>query len=276
VVLVCKLRARPPSTRNVFDTERDRLVHGHDLCILAAVREEEQNVSASQSIAIRIPVALVAVDGDLRVPHEAGGVVIFAHGSGSSRFSKRNRDVAAYLEEHGFATLLLDLLTRDEDAIDQHTREFRFDIGRLSQRVVAAVDWVDRIPEIAGMPVCCFGASTGAAAALAAAAVRPERVQAVVSRGGRPDLANDALPLVQAPTLLIVGGLDTEVLELNHQAMRRMTAPTQIAVVRGASHLFEEAGALDEVCRLAADWCEQHLRAPKSGDAPARQEPQAT
>jgi pimeloyl-ACP methyl ester carboxylesterase len=159
--------------------------------------------------AVRMPAAGVLIDGDLRVPERAAGLVVFAHGSGSSRFSRRNRQVAEFLEARGFATLLLDLLTPQEEAVDVRTREFRFDIERLGHRVVAAVDWVDTHLETSGLPVCCFGASTGAAAALIAAAERPDRVQAVVSRGGRPDLAGDALALVRAPTLLIVGAVIT-------------------------------------------------------------------
>ena len=210
--------------------------------------------------AVRLPAAGVFLDGDLRIPERAAGLVVFAHGSGSSRFSRRNRQVAEFLEARGFATLLLDLLTQQEDAVDQRTLEFRFDIARLGHRVVAAVDWADTHPDIRGLPVCCFGASTGAAAALVAAAERPDRMQAVVSRGGRPDLAADALPLVKAPTLLIVGGADEAVIELNRDAMRRMTAPTRLEIVPGATHLFEEPGTLEQVCRLAAAWCAQHLR----------------
>jgi dienelactone hydrolase len=217
-------------------------------------------MSTIQAAAVRIPAAGVAIDGDLRVPVRAAGLVVFAHGSGSSRFSRRNRQVAESLEARGFATLLLDLLTPEEEAVDVRTREFRFDIERLGHRVVAAVDWVDTHPEISGLPVCCFGASTGAAAALIAAAERPDRVQAVVSRGGRPDLAGDALALVRAPTLLIVGGDDELVIELNREAMQRMTAVTRLSIVPGATHLFEEPGTLEGVCRLAAAWCAQHLR----------------
>jgi dienelactone hydrolase len=222
--------------------------------------ERSVNMSVIQAAAVQIPAAGVLIDGDLRVPARATGLVLFAHGSGSSRFSRRNRQVAEFLETHGFATLLLDLLTRQEEAVDVRTREFRFDVERLGHRVTAAVDWVDTHPEIAGLPVCCFGASTGAAAALIAAAERPDRVQAVVSRGGRPDLAADALPLVKAPTLLIVGGADELVIELNRDAMRWMTAPARLEIVPGATHLFEEPGTLEEVCRLAAAWCAQYLR----------------
>ena len=219
--------------------------------------------------AVRMPAAGVLIDGDLRVPERAAGLVVFAHGSGSSRFSRRNRQVAESLEARGFATLLLDLLTPQEEAVDVRTREFRFDIERLGHRVVAAVDWVDTHLETSGLPVCCFGASTGAAAALIAAAERPDRVQAVVSRGGRPDLAGDALALVRAPTLLIVGGDDEPVIELNRDAMQRMTAVTRLAIVPGATHLFEEPGTLEEVCRLAAAWCAQHLLATRQARRPS-------
>jgi dienelactone hydrolase len=186
-------------------------------------------------------------------------LVVFAHGSGSSRFSSRNRAVAHTLEHGGFATLLLDLLTRREEAIDLQTREYRFDIERLSDRVVAAIDWVAGESDVARLPIACFGASTGAAAALMAAAERPNAVRAVISRGGRPDLAGDALPRVQAPTLLIVGGDDDVVIDLNRQAMRRMQAPVSLEIVPGATHLFEEPGTLEEVSRLALAWCQRYL-----------------
>jgi dienelactone hydrolase len=191
-------------------------------------------------------------------------LVLFAHGSGSSRFSKRNRAVAQTLEDGRFATLLLDLLTREEEAIDLRTREYRFDIDRLGQRVVAAIDWAGAESDVSTLPIACFGASTGAAAALIAAAERPDAVRAVISRGGRPDLAGEALPRVQAPTLLIVGGADEEVIELNRQAMRRMQAPVSLEIVPGATHLFEEPGTLEEVSRLALAWCRRHLGRPDS------------
>jgi dienelactone hydrolase len=159
-----------------------------------------------------------------------------------------------------FATLLLDLLTREEEAIDEQTREYRFDVNRLGHRVVNAIDWVASHPQVARLPVGCFGASTGAAAALIAAAERPDAVRAVISRGGRPDLAGYALPKVQAPTLLIVGGDDEPVIELNRAAMRRMRAPVQLEIVPGATHLFEEPGALELVSRLALTWCTKHLK----------------
>jgi dienelactone hydrolase len=172
--------------------------------------------------------------------------------------------VAQALEDAGFATLLLDLLTREEEAIDIRTHEYRFDIRRLSHRVVAAIDWAGGESEVSSLPIACFGASTGAAAALVAAAERPHAVRAVISRGGRPDLAGDALPRVQAPTLLIVGGADDIVIELNRQAMGRMRAPVSLEIVPGATHLFEEPGTLEQVSRLAVAWCRRHLGRTRS------------
>ena len=201
-----------------------------------------------------------AVSGDLRVPPDARGLVVFAHGSGSSRFSTRNRHVAESLNARGFATLLMDLLTPREEAVDVRTRQYRFDIARLAPRVSAAADWARLQTGLRKLPIGCFGASTGAAAALIAAAERPDTIGAVVSRGGRPDLAGDALPRVKAPTLLIVGGHDDEVIELNRTAMRQMQAPVELAIVPGATHLFEEPGTLEEVERLAARWFTQYLR----------------
>jgi dienelactone hydrolase len=212
-----------------------------------------------QPAAVQIKTGRAIIEGDLTVPLRAAGLVLFAHGSGSSRFSRRNRAVAHVLQRGGYATLLLDLLTRDEDAIDEHTREYRFDVDRLGQRVVAAIDWASRNPMAARLPIACFGASTGAAAALIAAAEQPEMVRAVISRGGRPDLAGYALPKVQAPTLLIVGGDDGPVVELNRAAMRRMRAPVQLEIVPGATHLFEEPGALELVSQLALEWCMKYL-----------------
>ncbi len=191
----------------------------------------------------------------LGLPPEPRGLVVFAHGSGSSRFSPRNGYVARELREAGFATLLFDLLTAEE-SLD---RARVFDITLLAERLLTALDWAARRPELASLPVGLFGASTGAAAALVAAAEEPGRVQAVVSRGGRPDLAGPALPRVRAPTLLIVGGEDALVLDLNRSAMRRMAAPVELAVIPGAGHLFEEPGALERVVELARDWFERWL-----------------
>jgi dienelactone hydrolase len=204
------------------------------------------------------------LDGDLITPADAAGVVVFAHGSGSSRHSPRNRMVAARLQEAGYATLLMDLLTPEEDEVDSRTRQFRFDIPRLASRLTGAIRWLSDRPDTAEMPVALFGASTGAAAALIAAAEVPDHVQLVISRGGRPDLAGDALPRVQAPTLLIVGGRDLEVLDLNKAAAAQLRGPVEIAVVPGATHLFEERGALDRVVELAVGALRQHLGARSS------------
>lgn len=198
------------------------------------------------------------LDGMLEVPPQAAGIVLFAHGSGSGRFSPRNQFVARALRESRLATLLMDLLTPEEDAVDQITRRLRFDIPMLGDRVVRCIDWVSSDPACGSLPVGLFGASTGAAAALLAAAARP-RVRAVVSRGGRPDLAAPALPNVRAPTLFIVGERDTDVLALNRDAMQQLAGARELAIVPNATHLFEESGALEQVAHLAAAWFEQHL-----------------
>ena len=216
--------------------------------------------------AVRIDLGAVAVDGDLHVPGRAAGLVVFAHGSGSSRFSRRNRAVAKALEHAGYGTLLLDLLTPDEEAEDERTAQHRFDISLLGERVVGAVDWLDARSDLRWLPLAFFGASTGAAAALIAAAARPAAARAVISRGGRPDLAADALPRVTAPTLLIVGGDDTQVIGMNRDAMRRMRAPVTLEIVPGATHLFEEPGALERVAALATEWCRQHLQEANQQD----------
>ena len=221
-------------------------------------------MSQVRSLPVQIRAGAALIEGDLTVPEPARGLVLFAHGSGSSRFSPRNRLVADVLVRGGCATLLLDLLTHHEDVVDQRTREYRFDIERLGHRVVAAIDWAIGAPSLSPLPIACFGASTGAAAALTAAAERPEFVRAVISRGGRPDLAGEALARVVAPTLLIVGGEDTEVIQLNQAAMRQMHAPVQLAIVPGATHLFDEPGALDQVCGLALEWCRTHLHTKPS------------
>ena len=208
---------------------------------------------------IDIRAGAVVISGDVTIPPRPQGLVVFAHGSGSSRFSRRNRSVAAALVKEGFATLLLDLLTPEEEAIDERTREYRFDIPRLAHRVVAAIDWAQGVPTLSALPVACFGASTGAAAALIAAAERPDTVRAVISRGGRPDLAGEALGRVHAPTLLIVGGADEPVIALNRTAMLQMHGPVQVVIVSGATHLFEERGALEQVVELAVRWCARYL-----------------
>lgn len=203
---------------------------------------------------VHIPVDGVTLTGNLAIPARARGLVIFAHGSGSSRFSPRNRFVAQILNQAGLATLLFDLLTPAEEEAERFTRHLRFDIDLLSRRLAGVTDWVLGT-ETGRLPIGYFGASTGAAAALVAAAMRPQVIRAVVSRGGRPDLAMPVLDRVRAPTLLIVGGRDTLVLELNRQALARLThAPAELVVVPGAGHLFEEPGALEQVAELARDW----------------------
>ena len=208
---------------------------------------------------VNLSLPCAELEGSLTVPEEARGLVLFAHGSGSSRHSPRNRFVAEILQAAGLGTLLMDLLTRDEDEVDRFTRQFRFDIGLLTDRLTGAIDWLEQQPETRELLVGLFGASTGAAAALQAAAARPNRVRAVVSRGGRPDLAGDALEHVQAPTLLIVGANDTPVIPLNEAAGGQIPAPVEIRLVPGASHLFEEPGTLAAASALARDWFMLHL-----------------
>lgn len=210
---------------------------------------------------VRVATGGVTLVGDLVVPAGAVGVVAFAHGSGSGRHSPRNRFVAAALQDAGLATLLVDLLTVAEEAVDARTGHLRFDIGLLAGRVAGVVDWLAADPATARLPVGLFGASTGGGAALVAAARAPDRVAAVVSRGGRPDLAGDALPAVRCPTRLIVGGHDEVVIELNQDALAQLGAPTkELVIVPGAGHLFEEPGTLDEVARVAAAWFTRYLR----------------
>jgi len=195
----------------------------------------------------------------LTLPPQARALIVFAHGSGSSRHSSRNRAVAEVLQHAELGTLLLDLLTEQEERTDVITAEFRFDIPLLADRVVGTIDWAAALDQTASLPVGLFGASTGAAAALIAAAKRPSGVRAVVSRGGRPDLAGDSLESVAAPTLLIVGGRDDVVIELNRQAFGRLNGPKELQIVPGATHLFEEPGALNRVAQLARDWFVDHL-----------------
>ena len=198
------------------------------------------------------------LQGELSIPGGAKGVVLFAHGSGSSRHSPRNQFVARTIRDAGVGTLLFDLLTTEEEAIDLRTRHLRFDIGLLAQRLIDAAYWIKG--EFDYLSVGFFGASTGGGAALVAAAELGEAIGAVVSRGGRPDLAGDALPKVRCPTLLIVGGLDYPVIEMNEEALARMRCEKELKIVPGATHLFEEPGTLQEVARLAAAWFQEHLR----------------
>ncbi len=209
---------------------------------------------------VHVAAGAVTLEGNLSLPDGAGGIVLFAHGSGSSRYSPRNRYVARLLNEAKLATLLVDLLTSDEEAIDLRTARMRFDIGLLAERLVAATDWLTQYRDTRHLRIGYFGASTGAGAALVAAAERPDVVRAVVSRGGRPDLAGPALSRVRAPTLLIVGGNDFQVIELNRAAFTQLRCEKQLVIVPGATHLFEEPGALDEVARLAREWFERHLK----------------
>src|SRR6267143_1604897 len=208
---------------------------------------------------VRGAVGPLTLEGNLTLPEEPRGVVLFAHGSGSSRRSPRNRHVAEMLNEANLATLLIDLLTSEEEMIDLRTAHLRFDINLLAERLIAATDWLTQDADTRDLRVGYFGASTGAAAALVAAAERSEVVGAIVSRGGRPDLAGPALPQVQAPTLLIVGGNDFQVIELNRAAFAQLYCEKELVIVAGATHLFEERGALDEVARLARKWFERHL-----------------
>ena len=210
---------------------------------------------------IRIAAGRVRLEADLSLPEGATGLVLFAHGSGSSRFSPRNRQVAARLNAVGLGTLLADLLTRDEEAVDRDSGALRFDIGLLAERLIWTLDWLQANEATAGLALNVFGASTGAAAALVAAARRALAVRSVVSRGGRPDLAADHLGEVMAPTLLIVGGNDTEVITLNRRALALLNCQKELVVIPGAGHLFEEPGALDTVATLACEWFTRHLPA---------------
>jgi dipeptidyl aminopeptidase/acylaminoacyl peptidase len=217
-----------------------------------------QSDSALGSL-VRLSTDGVILEGNLSLPPRANGVVLFAHGSGSSRFSKRNQYVAEVLRGAGLGTLLFDLLTGEEAALDEKTMLLRFDIPLLAQRLAGVTDWIRQQKDIADLPLGYFGASTGAAAALTAAAERPQVVKAVVSRGGRPDLAGGALHEVKAATLLIVGGDDYQVIELNRAALEKLSATREMVIVPGATHLFPEPGALEEVARLATDWFRRHL-----------------
>ena len=208
---------------------------------------------------VRVAAARVLLEGNLTLPEGARGIVLFAHGSGSSRFSPRNCYVAQQLNREKLATLLVDLLSPEKEAIDLRTARLRFNIGLLAERLVGVTDWLVRQPDTRPLRIGYFGASTGAAAALVAAAERPQIVRAIVSRGGRPDLAGPAFARVEAPTLPIVGGDDMPVIELNRAALAQLRCEKRLVIVPGATHLFEEPGALDEVARLAREWFQQYL-----------------
>ena len=211
-----------------------------------------------KTAAVRIPAGEVSLNADLAIPPEARGIVAFAHGSGSGRHSPRNRYVAQTLNRYKFATLLADLLTEEEEIIDMRTRHLRFDIPMLAGRLIDVVEWLQREPQTKHLKIGWFGASTGAGAALIAAARRPENIMAVVSRGGRPDLAGDDLSKVIAPVLLIVGENDPQVIDLNESALARLNAQSKLEIVPGATHLFEEPGTLESAALLAANWFQDH------------------
>ncbi len=235
----------------------------------SAAAHEDLPGSSASSLDVKIPAGTRTLDGTLVVPANAGGVVVFAHGSGSGRFSPRNRYVARVLNDAGLGTLLMDLLTEEEERADDRTGRLRFDLRLLADRLGCAIDWLARHRSTGGLPIGLFGASTGGGAALIAAAEFPREVVAVVSRGGRPDLAGDViLGLVKAPTLLIVGGEDRAVIEMNQRAFQAMVCRKRLEIVPGATHLFEEPGALEQVGALAADWF--LARMPPRGAAPAR------
>lgn len=215
---------------------------------------DKRNQIIPEECEVKIKTLTVDLYGSLCLPDEAKGIVIFAHGSGSSRHSPRNQYVAKALQNTGMGTLLFDLLTAEEEMVDERTGRLRFDINLLSQRLVDVTDWLAQYLKADNLKLGYFGASTGAAAALVAAAKRPEVIRAVVSRGGRPDLAEEALPKVKAPTLLIVGGEDFQVIEMNREALQKLKSEKTLIIIPGATHLFEEEGALEEVARLATDW----------------------
>lgn len=245
------------------DEEVRRLLHAASESYQTGGRERMSRGSGSawdvEGPSVRVLTSTGDLEGNLTVPEGARGVVLFAHGSGSSRLSPRNRYVAAVLNQAGLATLLIDLLTASEEQEDMRTAHLRFDIGFLAERLLGAAHWLTQHPGTGHLTIGYFGASTGAGAALVAAAQRPDLAGAVVSRGGRPDLAGPALPQVKAPTLLLVGGADEPVIELNKRAMAQMRAPVELRIVPGATHLFEEPGTLEEVARQARDWFAQHL-----------------
>jgi pimeloyl-ACP methyl ester carboxylesterase len=225
--------------------------------MMSSVRIDD---SETRILSVTIPAGRgIELAGDLSIPARATGIVLFAHGSGSSRHSSRNRFVASELNRANLATLLVDLLTEEEEYAERYSRHLRFDIELLARRLLAATDWAAAEPSTRHLPVGFFGASTGGGAALVAAAARPAKIAAVVSRGGRPDLAGEALPLVTAPTLLIVGGDDDVVIDLNEKALARLRCEKRLEIVPGATHLFEEPGTLERVAELARDWFTSHL-----------------
>ncbi len=224
------------------------------------MRKQNDDYSDLLEIQARIPAGDAVLDGDLMIPSGASGIAVFAHGSGSSRHSPRNKSVARVIREAGVGSLLFDLLTREEESVDVFTRHLRFNIELLTGRLIEATRWLAGQDETRNLRVGYFGSSTGAAAALMAAARLGETIGAVVSRGGRPDLAGDALPLVKAPTLLIVGGHDETVIELNQDAYARLRCEKELRIIPGATHLFEESGALEQVADYAADWLKGHLQ----------------
>jgi dienelactone hydrolase len=230
------------------------------------ITHRTRNESDWTPVEVRIPCGTVTLQGALMIPPGASGIVVFAHGSGSSRHSPRNQFVARIIRESGNGTLLFDLLTPEEEIEDEVTRRLRFDIGLLASRLVEVTRWVVAQPAGRDLGIGYFGSSTGGGAALVAAAEVGQRIDAVVSRGGRPDLAGDALPRVQSPTLLIVGGYDDVVIRLNEEAIAELRCEKELKIVSGATHLFEEPGTLDAVARLAADWFRRHLHSHSEAD----------
>ncbi len=224
------------------------------------MQEREVNPESLLTQKVHIPSGEVILEGELQIPGAAKGIVLFAHGSGSSRFSPRNQYVARVIREAGIGTLLFDLLTREEEAIDLRTRHLRFDICLLARRLVDASNWIAEKSETRHLRAGYFGSSTGGGAALVAASEIGDEIGAVVSRGGRPDMAGEALTRVVSPTLLIVGGLDQVVIQLNEEAYRKLRCKKELKIVPGATHLFEEPGKLEEVARLAAEWFRHYLR----------------
>ena len=219
-----------------------------------------RGTEAGYTTPVLVPIGDQSLNGDLGTSPKSNGIVLFAHGSGSSRHSSRNQYVARALERRGLATLLIDLLTSEEESVDDRTAQFRFDIPMLADRLVTIVDWLRARKETASLRIGLFGASTGGGAALMAAAARPHDIAAVVSRGGRPDLAGPSLTKVTTPTLLIVGGLDVPVIQMNRDAMKQMRGEVTLEIVPGATHLFEEPGTLERVAALAGDWFARHLQ----------------